>query len=178
MFIFLRRLLKQPLLWSFLIMLAFQYIAFRFLTTTEQMPVLAAVSTGLFAVFGYFATHHLTNSRDQKERKFQQCLELIKKIRFFILETNIKGTTQHAAMRDELQDAYFAFSLLTSEKSYRALSHMMDEFKRLLDEPGRLETFKSAQSDFINCLRKEFFVDKDLNFETYDFNLHSTPPAP
>lgn len=171
MWIFLQKLLRQPLLWSFLIMITFQYIAFRFLTTTDQMPVLAAVSTGLFATFGYFATHYLTNIRDQKEKKFQQCLELIKKIRFFILETNIKGTIQQSTMRDGLQDAYFAFSLLTSEKSYRALSLMMKEFKSMLINPSASIEFKKAQSDFINCLRKEFFIDNDLNFETYDFNL-------
>ncbi|MEK7084302.1 MAG: hypothetical protein AAB932_03650 [Patescibacteria group bacterium] len=172
MLIFLHKLVKQPLLWAFLIMLLSEYGAYRFFGTVEQIPVLAAVSTGLVVMFGYFATHYLTIARKQNEEKFNKCLELIKRIRFFILELDYKGKPEHSKMRDELQDAYFAFSLLTSEKSYKALSEMMDAFKALLTDPTQLYKFKKAQSKFINSLRKEFFIDKEIDFETYDFKLN------
>ncbi len=157
--IFLHKLLKQPLLWAFLIMLALEYLAYRVFDSKDNVPVLAAISTGLVVMFGYFATHYLTIARKQKERKFEQCLELVKKIRFFILEENIKGEDQQFKMRDELQDTYFAFSLLTSAKSYKALSEMMEAFKSLLTDQTQLCKFKKAQSSFVNELRKEFFID-------------------
>lgn len=169
--IFLHKLIRQPLLWAFLIMFGLEYGAYRIFGEKDNVPVLAAISTGLVVMFGYFATHYLTIARKQKERKFDQCLELVKKIRFFILEENIKGEDQQFKMRDELQDAYFAFSLLTSGKSYKALSEMMEAFKSLLGDSSQLCKFKKAQSSFVNELRKEFFIDKEIDFETYDFRL-------
>lgn len=94
------------------------------------------------------------------------------KIRFFILEEHVKGTVEQIKLRDELQDAYFAFSLLTSEKSYKALSRMMDAFKTHLNCSGECKCdFKKAQIKFVNELRNEFFIDKEIIFETYDFRL-------
>ncbi|MBC8234380.1 hypothetical protein H8E77_32935 [bacterium] len=173
MMIFLYKLIKQPLLWAFLIMISLEYGAYRVFDSKDQAPVLAAISTGLVVMFGYFATHYLTIERKQKERKFEQCLELIKKIRFFILEGDIKGEQQQFEMRDELQDAYFAFSLLTSAKSYEALSEMMKAFETLLSNrsQSKLREFTKAQSNFVNQLRKDFFIDKDIDFKTYDFRL-------
>ena len=171
MIIFLHKLIKQPLLWAFLIMLLLEYIAYEIFKDKDTVPVLAAISTGLVVMFGYFTTHYLTIARKQNEEKFSRCLELIKKIRFFILELDYKGKPEHSKMRDELQDAYFAFSLLTSEKSYKALSEMMDTFKVLLTDQTQLGKFKKAQSKFVNSLRKEFFIDKEIDFETYDFKL-------
>ncbi len=171
MLIFIEKIVKHPLLWAFLGMITFGLSAYYIFNTTEQVPILAAIITSSVVMFGYFATHYLTITRQQKEKKLEQCLELIKKIRFFILEENIKGEPQQSTMRDELQDAYFAFSLLTSAESYQALSEMMDAFKALLIDPSQLCKFKKAQSNFVNKLRKEFFVDKEINFETYDFRL-------
>jgi len=131
--IWLLRIIKQPLLWAFLVMAGLELITYYFFK--NKATVLASVSTGLVVMFGYFATHFLTIARKQKEEKFNRCLELIKKIRFFILEANYKGTPQQSKMRDELQDAYFAFSLLTSEKSYKALSEMMNKFKACINDP-------------------------------------------
>lgn len=31
--------------------------------------------------------------------------------------------------------------------------------------------FKKAQSKFVNTLRNEFFIDKEIIFEPYDFRL-------
>lgn len=166
-----KKIIKQPLLWAFLIMLILWYGTYQIFGDKDHAPVLAAISTGLVVMFGYFATDQFIFARKQKEKKFEQCLELVKKLRFFILEENIKGENQQFKMRDELQDAYFAFSLLTSAKSYKALSEMMEVFKSLLDDPSQLCKFKNAQSNFVNELRKEFFIDKDINFETYDFRL-------
>lgn len=173
MSIFLHRLIKEPLLWAFLIMLTLQYFANRIYGDKEHVPVLAAAITGSIVMFGYFATHHLTQKRALKDRKFDQCLELVKKIRFFIIEKNIVGTDQHFKMRDELQDAYFAFSLLTSAKGYEALSEMMNAFEAHLNQKDkeRLDKFTKAQSNFVNKLRKEFFIDNKIDFKTYDFQL-------
>ncbi len=152
-------------------MLLLEYGAYKIFSSQNNVPVLASISTGLVVMFGYFATHYLTIARKQKEKKFEQCLELVKKIRFFILELDYKGKPEHSKMRDELQDAYFAFSLLTSAESYKALSEMMDAFKILLVDQTQLCKFKEAQSKFVNSLRKEFFIDKGIKFETYDFKL-------
>lgn len=169
--IFLYKLIRQPLLWAFLIMFLLEYGSYTVFNDKEHVVVLGAISTSLVVMFGYFATHYLTIIRKQKEKKFEQCMELIKKIRFFILEENIKGKDQQFKMRDELQDAYFAFSIITSSNSYEALSEMMVQFKTLLNDPKNLDNFKKAQSDFVNKLRNEFFIDKKIEFETYDFRL-------
>ncbi len=155
-------------------MLLLWYGAYKVFADTVHVPVLAAISTGLVVMFGYFATHHLALMREQKERKFKQFVNLIKSMRFFLLEKNIGGTEQQFKMRDELQDAYFEFSLLTSAKSYEALSIMMDSFKDFLKDQNnseKLNKFRKSQSDFVNELRREFFVDKEISFKTYDFQL-------
>jgi hypothetical protein len=48
---------------------------------------------------------------------------------------------------------------------------MMDAFKSLLADENQLCKFKKAQSKFLNSLRKEFFIDKDIEFETKDCHL-------
>lgn len=163
------KLLKNYLFWAFSLLFSLMVIAY--VIFKDKETVLAAIGTGLVVMFGYFATHYFTISRNQRERKFQSCLELIKKIRFFILENDINGESQQIKIRDELQDAYFSFSLLTSEKSYKALSKMMSAFEIMLKDNSKLAEFKKAQSYFVNSLRKEFFIDKEINFETYDFRL-------
>lgn len=164
------QIMKNHLIWAFLLLLASMRTAYCIFADKET--VLAAISTGLVVIFGYFATHYLAISRDQKEKKFQLCLELIKKLRFFILEEHLKKEeAQQSKLRDELQDAYFAFSLLISATSYDSLVKMMGAFGEMLKEPSKLEEFKKAQSHFINSLRKEFFIDKEIQFETYDFRI-------
>ena len=163
------RIIKNHLFWASLLLPLLMYIAY--LIFKDKETVLATIGTGLVVMFGYFATHYLTISRNQKEEKFKVCLELIKKIRFFILEENTKGEPQQFKIRDELQDAYFSFSLLTSETSYNALSKMMKAFEVMLKDSSKLVEFKKAQSDFVNNLRSEFFIDREINFETYDFRL-------
>lgn len=155
-------------------MLILWYGAYLIFHSKDYVAVLAAISTGLVVMFGYFATDQFIFARKQKEKKFEQYLELVKKLRFFIIEENLKGTSQQSKMRDDLQDAYFAFSLLTSAKSYKALSDMMNAFKSLLenqDDSTELCKFKKAQSNFVNELRSEFFIDENIDFETYDFRL-------
>jgi hypothetical protein len=169
-----KRLLNHPLLLAFLLMILLQIIAYQFFKDTNYIPVLAAVTTGLTVMFGYFATHYLAMDKEQKERKFTQCLGLVKKLRFFLLEKNHLGSAEHSKMRDELQDAYYSFSLLTSARSYEALEKMMKEFEIFLGDqqnPTKKENFRKAQSTFINRLREEFFIDKEIDFKTYDFQL-------
>lgn len=169
--IFFLKLTKNRLLWALSALILSEYAAYCIFKDKDTVPILAAISTGLVVMFGYFATHYSATIQNQREKKFEQCLQLIKKIRFFILESNLKETEQQRKMRDELQDAYFAFSLLTSAKSYEALSEMMKAFKIFLENQSKLPDFQKAQSKFINKLRDEFFIDKEINFETYDFKL-------
>jgi hypothetical protein len=147
-----------------------------YLIFKDKETVLAAMGTGLVVMFGYFATHYFTIVRNQREKKFQLCLEFIKKLRFFILEEHIKGGQQQKKMRDELQDTYFSFSLLISSASYESLSRMMKAFEVLLKNKSYLGKFKDAQSDFINNLRNDFFIDREIKFETYDIRLEQDNP--
>ena len=48
---------------------------------------------------------------------------------------------------------------------------MMKAFEVMLKDSSKLVEFKKAQSDFVNNLRSEFFIDREINFETYDFRL-------
>lgn len=169
---FILRFFQNSLLWAFLGMIALWYAAYRIFHTNEQVPVLAAISTSLVVMFGYFATHYFQSVRDQREKKLQRYLDLVKTLRFFIVETDL-NLEQRSKIRDELQDAYFAFSLLTSAKSYAALSNLMKKFENYLNNKteNNLIDFKNSQSDFVNSLRNELFKDSKIKFETYDFIL-------
>ncbi|MCX6789345.1 MAG: hypothetical protein NTZ42_01920 [Candidatus Gribaldobacteria bacterium] len=167
------KIIKNPLFLAFVLLLLFMYFAYSIFKDKET--VLAAISTGLVVMFGYFATHYFTIMRDQREKKLQLCLEFIKKLRFFIIEEHIKGDRQQN-MRDELQDAYFPFSLLISSASYEALSKMMQALDVMLKNKTKLKEFKDAQSDFVNNLRNEFFIDSKIKFETYDIRLEQDNP--
>lgn len=176
--IFLYKLIKNHIFWASAVLIIIDVTAYYlFLINKDKENVLAAVTTGSVVVFGYFATNYLTILRDQRQKKLEQYLDLIKKIRFFILEEHIKGTDKQKKLRDEFQDAYLAFSLLTSAKSYNALSAMMDKLKILLEDNQTENNqkkrcdFEEAQKKFINGLRNEFFIDKEINFKTYDFRL-------
>ncbi|MFZ2969970.1 MAG: hypothetical protein WA063_02375 [Minisyncoccia bacterium] len=171
--IFLHKTIKQPLIWAFGLVIILIYGTYKiFGENKDYVLVVATIISSSVVMFGYFATHYLAMSRELKEKRLIQCLELIKKIRFFTLEEHIKGTKEQVKLRDELQDAYFAFSLLTSEKSYKALSQMMEAFKTHLNCSGEYKcNFEKEQSKFVNELRNEFFIDKEIIFKTYDFRL-------
>jgi len=164
------RFLKNPLIWALIGAVVLDVSAY-FIFKCEE-TILAAIITGSVVMFGYFATHYLTILRDQRTWKFERCLELTKTLRLFILEEHTKGTEKQREMRNSFQDTYFAFSLLTSQKSYEAMSKMMEAFKIHLNCKVTCECdFNEKQKDFINKLRKEFFIDKEINFKTYDIRL-------
>ncbi|MDP2640999.1 MAG: hypothetical protein Q8P39_00445, partial [Candidatus Yanofskybacteria bacterium] len=55
-----QKIIKNPLFLAFLAMLILEYGAYRVFSGKENVPILAAISTGLVVMFGYFATHYFT----------------------------------------------------------------------------------------------------------------------
>jgi hypothetical protein len=78
----LHRIIKHPLFWAFITMLLLIFGSRQLFAGKDNVPILAAVVTGSVVMFGYFATHYLTMARELKKKKFNQCLELIKKFGF------------------------------------------------------------------------------------------------
>jgi len=175
--IILRQLFHSWLAWVLVILSVLVFFACKFFYNVDNIPALAAVITGSIIMFGYFATHDLEIKRKQREKKLEVYMKIMKNLRFLIMEKHLKesseGQLEMKKMRDELQDIYFPFSLLTSEKSYNALKGMMKAFDLHLvkNNSDSLIKFKKAQSNFVNKLRNELFIDKEIDFTTFDFMI-------
>ena len=128
--------------------------------------------TGIAIIFGYFLTHYLEIIRKQKENKFNQYYKLLKALRIFIKETDLEES-QRKELVDKFQNAYFGSTILISRNAHEkikkvaALYNIFQGSSESTREEN-LNEFRKAQSDFINCLRKEFFHDKELDFLGYD----------
>lgn len=81
--IFLHKTIKQPLIWALGLVIILIYGAYKiFRGNRDYVLVVAAIISSSVVMFGYFATHYLAMSRELKEKRLIQCLELIKKFVF------------------------------------------------------------------------------------------------
>jgi len=166
----------RRILWASLIFIAIEYFIFCFFSDLEaDIDIIVGSMTGLGIIFGYFITHYLEIIRKRQEKKFDQYCELLKALRIFIAETDLEEN-ERKKLANKFQDAYFGSTIFISRKVYQKLKEvakLYSKFQKTKNESTEkqgttLAEFREAQSSFINCLRKEFFHGRGLDFLGYD----------
>jgi len=169
---FFLRIFKNPLTWIIFVFFSFEAGAYFLFTNIDaDGNIIAGTMTGLVIIFGYFITHYLEINRKQREKKFEQYLKLIKGLRLFIVETYLKGDRKkQKELVDNYQNAYFESSVSISKRSYDKLHDAMIAFKKFTknQNDNNRKMFMKTQSDFINVVRSEFFIEQDIDFETFN----------
>ncbi len=167
---FFLKILKNPLTFILLIFFGFEIGAYYLFTNIEaDGNIIAGTMTGLFIIFGYFITHYLEISRKEREKKFEQYLNLIKGLRILLIEDYTKSIDDDKELIDKLQNAYFESSVSISKKSYDKLHETITAFSEFAKTKNISDKrlFLKKQSDFINQVRSEFFIEQEINFETF-----------
>lgn len=158
-----RGLIWTSIAWGFFVFL-FSYIFYKL---NVDINIISASAAGITIILGYFYTHFLDIQRKQQEEKLREYKELLKAIRIFLLEKELKPEEQKNLI-NKFQDAYFSSALLISTEAYNNLKTMiemlMEHTKK--DNKESLDNFTLAQSKFINSLRKEF-GGRSIPFNTY-----------
>ena len=164
------------ILWAFLIFAVIEYFVFWFFKDINaDVDIIVGSMTGLGIIFGYFITHYLEIIRKRQEKKFDQYCELLKALRLFIAETNL-DENERKDLANKFQHAYFGSTISITRNAYEKLkevARLYSEYQKTKTKPQNeendaLNKFRKAQSNFINCLRKEFFHDRELDFLGYD----------
>lgn len=161
---------KSGIFLSFLIFIGLEYFVFSFfIELNTDVNIIAGSMTGLGIIFGYFITHYLEIIRKQQEKKFDQYCELLKALRIFIAETNLEEH-ERKELVNKFQLAYFGSTIFISKNAYEKIKDVARLYSNYQSNinPDNLAIFRKAQSNFINCLRNEFFHEKDLDFLAYD----------
>lgn len=136
-----------------------------------------AIIAGLGLLAGYVLTHVLEVERKRSTNKLNHYLDLVRGLRIFIMEEDLRKSGKLQDLRDRFQDAYFSSTILISADAYRKFRTMADAFKKFLEcktEEERNTTksdFMNKQSALINALRKEFLSDDNIDFQTFDFRI-------
>ena len=164
----------RPIIWSLVLWLAFALGICIFLYNIDIDPnVIVGLIAGLAIFAGYFITHYLEINSRQYEKRFDQHWELLRSLRFFILETKIDIEGKERLL-NEFQNSYFGSALFLSRKNYDKLKSVIESLKNFLDKNGdedALKQFEEKQTDFVNELRKEFTDGEKIKFQTYNIRL-------
>jgi len=158
-----RGLIWTSTIWAFLVFLFF----FVFYRLNADTNIISSSIAGITIIFGYFYTHFLEIQRKQQEEKFKEYRDLLKAMRVFLLEKEL-GSEEQKGLISKFQDAYLSSSLLISSEAYKSLKitieMLMEHLKN--NTTASLDKFTTTQSEFINCLRKEFGA-RAIEFNTY-----------
>jgi hypothetical protein len=140
-----------------------------------DLNIIAASMTSIGIIFGYFVTHYLEIMRAREKDNFAQHCELLQALRIFISETDL-DENETKDLVNKFQQAYFGSTVFISRAAYGKLKNVAKLFsvfqatkeKSQKEKDAALNEFRSAQSDFINCLRREFFNNREIDFVGYD----------
>ena len=168
-----RGVLNNRVVWLLLFFAFVECITFWFFDSIgASSDIIAGSMTGLGIIFGYFITHYLELLRKKTEEKFKHYCKLLEALRVFIVEANLDEADKKKLASD-FQQAYFGSTISISRGAYDKLKGFAKAYSDyqgadVANKKTALTNFVKAQSDFVNYLRKEFFCDRELDFQTYD----------
>ncbi len=133
--------------------------------------IIATLITAIAIFGGYYIVHDLEVEKNQKDKKLELCLEMVKNLRLFLNEPYYMNKEEQKKFRDEFIDSYFKFSILVSNASYKKLESVVEQFIKFLAKEITREEFKKTQSEFINQLRQEFSNEEEIDFGAYAIEI-------